>query len=93
MYSFESYFNLQELKTADLPQGPETKKQKVEESTLSIFSLYIRLFSSEKPAAPEITEQSITTVMEFMAIPREEALSLLKAYDGNLDNIFASWMT
>jgi len=37
-----------------------------------------------------VTEDSITMLMEIMAVGREEAISLLTAYDGNIDNIFAS---
>jgi len=71
---FESFFNLQELKTAD-SQGPEVKKQKIEEKK-----------------ELEITDKDVATLMEALAIPRGEAISLLKAYDGNLENIFAGWM-
>jgi len=40
----------------------------------------------------EITDKDVATLMEALAIPRGEAISLLKAYDGSMENIFAGWM-
>eukprot|EP00026_Physarum_polycephalum_P013491 Phypoly_transcript_13899.p1 GENE.Phypoly_transcript_13899~~Phypoly_transcript_13899.p1 ORF type:complete len:287 (+),score=47.51 Phypoly_transcript_13899:69-863(+) len=73
---FEQFFNMEELKTADIPQDEKPQESK-----------------EEKKEAEIVTEEKITTLMEIMAIPKEEAVSLLKAYDGNIDNIFAGWMT
>ena len=59
----------------------------------SLYSFCSNSLAEEQKKDVEITDAAITTIMEFMAVPKAEAISLLRAYDGNLDNIFASWMT
>lgn len=47
----------------------------------------------DKEKKEAVTDEAITTLMEFLAVSRDDAVNLLKQYDGNLDNIFASWMS